>query len=344
MFNTDVLWSSASAFTDYHSFLNTGSCFLGVLPMSYLGGLFNLGLIPLSVGASIAVIEPWSGRSVIGFWQNIDQYDVNIIWLLPGLLKALLDTDEITHRQKVAGRVHSLRACFVGMTPIDLETKNHFEKQFGVPVLENYGLSETTFLASETITSRARRLDNSSGSPLPWVELKFLPIDSNDKSPGYSEILAKTPYMCSGYLKSDGAIENPVDDEGFFSTLDSGYLDTNGSLHLTGRLGDYIKKGDELISLRDLEQFAERYESINEAGAFSLPHHLFGEVPFLFISFISNVADSGKELRKFRPWFHSNMPKSHWPEKIMVTDKFPLTSAGKKSRHLLKIHYLEQEK
>ena len=55
--------------------------------MSYLGGLFNLGLIPLSLGATVVIDKQFSGNTFLNFWNKIRQYNIDILWLVPSIIK-----------------------------------------------------------------------------------------------------------------------------------------------------------------------------------------------------------------------------------------------------------------
>ena len=79
VFDINRLWSSGCAFLRHHDFIDADARFLNNLPMSYLGGLFNLGLIPLAVGGSFVVAQPFSGTSFLSFWQNVEHFGINVL-------------------------------------------------------------------------------------------------------------------------------------------------------------------------------------------------------------------------------------------------------------------------
>src|SRR3990167_10839401 len=88
----DRLWASAKAFIHYHHIdsANTGLRFWNYLPMSYLGGLFNLTLIPLAAGGSIFIDSTFNGKTFLGFWAAIERYKIDSLWLVPSVLRGLL--------------------------------------------------------------------------------------------------------------------------------------------------------------------------------------------------------------------------------------------------------------
>jgi acyl-coenzyme A synthetase/AMP-(fatty) acid ligase len=332
--DTNVLWSSGYAFMDFHEFVDQDCRFLNILPMSYLGGLFNLGLIPLAKGGSVVIDEAFSGRSFFKFWNTVERFEVNVLWLVPSIVRGLLT---LAKRAKPDERTQSaIRGCFIGTAPIGLDDKNEFEKAFGIPLLENFALSETTFFTSETLGSRHRRVAQSAGEPLPYVELRFEPV-SDEQFEGLEsarEVLVKSPYLFKGYLSETGEIDRAVDKDGFFRTGDLGTLDEHQRLVIQGRSRDIIKKGGYFVALTAIEQLVQKHEGVAEAAAVAVKHAFFGESFDIFIrpdgslpeNWVTNV---------FAPWLHANLAKHMWPERIFLIEDFPRTASGKIRNHLL---------
>ena len=144
----DRLWSAGLAFLELHALKQSRLRFWNYLPMSYLGGLFNLALIPVASGGSFVVGEPFSGKTFLGFWQNIERYGVDALWMVPSIVRGLISLAE---RTKSLQPPPPIRNCFLGTASITLSEKTKFRNLFGIEMLENYGLTETTFLTSEKI-------------------------------------------------------------------------------------------------------------------------------------------------------------------------------------------------
>lgn len=332
--DSNVLWSSGRAFADFHEFLDEECRFLNILPMSYLGGLFNLGLIPLARGGSTVVNEAFSGRSFFSFWNTVERFDVNVLWLVPSIVRGLL---ALAERAKPDANANAnMRCCFIGTAATDLATKLKFEKTFGVPLLENFALSETTFFTTETLGSRHRRVEGSVGEPLPYVELSFAPVSEEHRGdgPAAPEILVKTPYLFKGYLSSTGDAEPPAEANGYFPTGDLGDIDEKNRLIIHGRVRDIIKKGGYFISLVTIERLAQDHEDVSEAAAAPVPHAFYGESFDLHVRVAEGVPENWIT-HVFAPWLHANLAKHMWPERIIVADEFPRTSSGKVQKHLL---------
>ena len=334
----DRLWSSGRAFCGLHSFLGNDARFFNILPMSYLGGLFNLGLIPLAAGGSVVIAPAFSGRSFLSFWQDIERCDVNVLWLVPTIVRGLLSIAERTRRHEAVPGAPGMRACFIGTAPLDLPAKERFETLFDVPVLENYGLSETTFLTSETLDTRSLRQQGSVGAMVPYVDLDFAAAQTDEPAAqgntSLAQVRAKTPFMFLGYLTADGTLDAEVDGAGFLNTGDLGEMTQDRQLVLGGRLRDIIKKGGYLVPLREIETLAERHPAVEEAIAVGLAHEFYGESYNLLLR-LADGSDSASTIDDFGTWLRGSLVRYKWPEAVSAVTDVPRTASGKVRKHFL---------
>jgi len=327
------LWSSGCAFMNYLELNDNSLRFWNYLPMSYLGGLYNLGLIPLCVGASTVITEPFNGKTFLSFWQIVERFEINTLWLVPTIVRGLIAIAERTGRHQVKDYSNLIKNCFIGTAPIDLTTKQKFEQMFCLTMLENFALSETTFCTSETVNSINNRIEGSTGEILPYVELKIDTINPEDdqESKNLGEIKVKSPFLFLGYLQEDGEIFFPVDKDGYLATGDLGHI-SNNTLILDGRKRDIIKKGGYFISLREIEVLAEKNEAIAEAAAVKIPHDFYGESYLLFIRLKEGYKNTENDTVS---WLHNNLVKYKWPENVIIKDRFPVTSSNKVRKNIL---------
>jgi acyl-coenzyme A synthetase/AMP-(fatty) acid ligase len=329
----DKLWSAGSAFIRSHG-VDFASRFRiwNYLPHSYLGGLFNMGLIPLSVGGSSIVDETFSGKTFLGFWQTIDRYEINALWLVPTVVRGLLAIGDRTHRNEVKSYREAIQFAFLGTAPIEYEAKRRFEALFGIPLYENFALSETTFLTTERARDIPLRSEGSTGRPLDYVELRFRSV-GDDHDPRYREILAKTPFLADGYLDEDGAVKSSVVD-GFLPTGDLGYLDESGQLILSGRCKDIIKKGGHLVALREVELLLASHPAVVEAVAVPAAHPFYGESYRLYVQL--KPSEPSGALGAISAFVYENLAKHKGPDSVEAVAAFPRTPGGKIRKFVLK--------
>lgn len=311
------LWSSGCAFVAENPFLGADACFYNIMPMSYLGGLFNLGLIPLACGGKVLVAPAFAGSTVLRFWQEVMRYGVTVLWLTPTMLRSLV--------RVVGPRWSSIPTAglkvsttFLGTAPIDVEEKEAFENIFGIPVLENYGLSETTFITAEKPADVVSRVQRSVGQVLPWVEMRL----------NESKIEVRTPFVIDGYLGFDGKFL-PVKSDDWFDTGDIGHMN-GATLVLDGRIRDVIKKGGILIHLPEVDALMRQYPHVVDVATVDVPHAFYGEDYALFLVFDGEVAASEAErLNRVRAYLTNNLVQTKWPARIISIKAIPRTRSGK---------------
>lgn len=101
--DADRLWSAGCAFVDHHEFLDPDCRFYNIMPMSYLGGLFNLGLIPMAAQARTVIAEPFSGLAILRLWRNCERFGINVLWLVPTVARALVQAANRDDARLAAG-------------------------------------------------------------------------------------------------------------------------------------------------------------------------------------------------------------------------------------------------
>jgi long-chain acyl-CoA synthetase len=147
----------------------------------------------------------------------------------------------IEKRREMFAAVHEqwggkLRVFISGGAPLDPEIGEFFER-LGIPVLQGYGLTETSPVISGN--SLAQNCIGSVGLPLPGVEVK---IDAKEGEKE-GEILSRGPHIMKGYYKRDDLTKEVIDSEGWFHTGDIGKIDEKGFLYITGRIKNLIVLG-----------------------------------------------------------------------------------------------------
>lgn len=340
--DSDRLWSAGCAFVAHHEFLGSDCRFYNIMPMSYLGGLFNLGLIPMAARARTVIAEPFSGLAILRLWRECDRFHINVLWLVPTVVRALVQAAKRDEARLKAGiqTGKGIRAAFVGMAPIELSTKREFEDTFGVPLLENFALSETIFLTSERLQNSARRTEGSVGELLPFVEHRVSTYQSGGGKLTPARIEVRTPFLFLGYLGPGGDLDLPLTDGDFFSTGDLGYIGEDGALILSGRDRDMIKKGGLLISLTEIQALARQVPGVGDAIAVGVPHDFYGEDYVIFVvpgPLEDDGMDEAADLAdRVRNSMTTTLSESKWPSRVIAIDKFPEAHSGKVARSKLR--------
>lgn len=180
-------------------------------------------------------------------------------------------------------------------------------------------------MTAETEANVRYREQGSVGSLLPYVKMKFVPIEGADT---IASIWIKTPYLFNGYLSADGIEKVELDDQGYFNTKDLGHLNEDNVLVLDGRDRDIIKRGGLFVSLVEIESLVKTFSGIEEAAAVPISHEFYGEAYDLFVIF-NKKKDADKKIESLYLWMLDNVVSYKMPERIMYCSEFPRTPSGK---------------
>ena len=327
----DTLWTSGYTFVKYYSIDDSGVRFWNYLPMSYLGGLYNLALIPLCCGGSFLITEPFSGKTILNYWNTVKRYDVNALWFVPSIVQGLLKISKIVGDSYKNFYYEKIKISFLGTAPISKKDKEEFEAVFGMNLYENFALSETTFLTAEKREDIIHREQSSVGPFLPYIEYKLVPYETMD---GINTLWVKTPFLFEGYLNKDGNMELELDEEGFFDTKDLGGINEDGQLVLAGRNRDIIKKGGLFVSLIEIENLVKSKMEVEDVAAVPIKHDFYGESYVLYV-ISKTIGEEKITTDSLRIWLLENLVAYKLPEAIELVQEFPKTLSGKVQKNKL---------
>ena len=218
----------------------------------------------------------------------------------------------------------------------------------GIDVMVGYGMSETCPVLTCTDTTRVapgqdaeRRI--ATGIPVPLVTLRVVDPDMQDRAPGTpGEVVVRAPWLTAGYLK-DAEGTAALWRGGWLHTGDVGYLDPDGTLHVTDRIKDVIKSGGEWISSLDLENIASVVPGVAEVAAIGLPDPKWGERPCLVIATRPGIAPATVEagVRAAVAQAVAGGHLSQWahPDRVEFVEALPKTSVGKLDKKVMRARY-----
>jgi long-chain acyl-CoA synthetase len=317
------MFRNAAAFASVQG-INQDSRFYLTLSMSYMGGLYNLLVLPFLCGASVVVDHVFDARSSLNFWDKAKNNHVNTLWLAPTVLSILLRMDR-GHTGEEFCR-SSVRHAFVGFAPLPLKVKDEFETRYDVRLIENYGLSETLF-----VTARSQRSLSGHGyvgEVLPGVNLRIVNEEGELIAPGMDgEVQILTPDLMAGYLDADGELLK-MDASDWFPTGDVGHLGDQGALFITGRKKDLIIRGGVNISPAAIEEALMHLRGIADVAVVSVPHELYGEDIVAVLKL-----EAGVELESMLDMVVAHarrtLAQHQQPARYIAIDEFPRTANGK---------------
>ena len=318
---------NAMAFAEAQE-VDSNSRFYLTLSMAYMGGFYNLLLLPFLTGASVAVDHVFDARSSLTFWERAGKFQVNTLWLSPTVLSILLKMDR--GRQGEDYCRSSIRKTFVGFAPLPAKVKSEFEARYGVLLIENYGLSETLFVTARSGKSADShdKTQGYVGESLPGIRLRACDAHGSVvPSDEEGEIQLLTPDLMAGYLSEGGELQR-VDAGAWFPTGDYGRIDHTGSLFITGRKKDLIIRGGINISPAAIEEVLLHAAHVVDAAVVSVPHEIYGE-DMVAVLKLDPGTNLDSVLESIMTQCKQALAAHQQPSRYMAIDEFPRTSNGK---------------
>ena len=305
--------------------INTSHRFYGILSMMYLGGYYNLLLLPFSAGASVVLSKTFDAQLALDFWKGAKKYNVNTLWLVPSILSILLKVDRSDHGETFCRQ--NIKCSLIGTAPLPVKVKKDFEKRYGVILYENYGLSETLFIS--TNSPRFPQHDGSVGKILPGVQVAIWNDQGQSVQYGEEgEIFVRSPYLMKGYYNAQTQTPDHLKQEAWFATGDIGILDQNGDLFITGRKKDLIIRGGINISPAAIENILNEHVSIERGVVVGVPHEIYGEDIAAVVKLKAGykIGEMREDLKQF---CNKRLGDAQKLGHVLEIDEFPLGATGK---------------
>jgi long-chain acyl-CoA synthetase len=245
---------------------------------------------------------------------------VTIFEGVPTMFSALLH-----HPDKDKIDASSLRVCVSGGSALPVEVLRAFEEQFGCKVLEGYGLSETSPVASFNHPDRPQK-PGSIGTPLNGVEMKVVDDDGHDLPSGeVGEIVIRGHNVMKGYWQRPDATEEAIKD-GWFHTGDMARIDEDGYFFIVDRKKDMIIRGGYNVYPREIEEVLYEHPAVREAAVLGIPHDDLGEEIGAAVALKEGASVTAEELRDY---VKAQVAAYKYPRSIWFVDDLPKGPTGK---------------
>jgi long-chain acyl-CoA synthetase len=218
-----------------------------------------------------------------------------------------------------------LRVCVSGGAALPVEVLHEFEKAYGCPILEGYGLSETSPVASFNHPDTVRK-PGSIGTPIAGVQMRVIDVDGRDVPPGeVGEIAIAGHNIMKGYWRRPDATAAAIVD-GWFRTGDLGRVDEDGYYFIVDRKKDLIIRGGYNVYPREVEEVLYEHPAVAEAAVIGVPHPSLGEEVNAVVALKSGATDTPEDIREF---VKQQVAAYKYPRNVYVVDALPKGPTGK---------------
>jgi long-chain acyl-CoA synthetase len=253
--------------------------------------------------------------------EILERDKVTIMLGVPTMYVALLQ-----HPDKADYDLSSLRICASGGASLPVEVLRGFEAAFGAVILEGYGLSETSPVASFNHADRERK-PGSIGQPVDGVEFMLIDDDWNEVTEigEIGEIAIKGHNVMKGYLGNPEATAWAIHD-GWFRTGDLARRDEENYYFIVDRAKDMIIRGGYNVYPREVEEVLYEHPAVATAAVVGIPHASLGEEVAAAITLKPGASATESELREFAK---ERVAAYKYPRVVWVTSELPMGPTGK---------------
>jgi long-chain acyl-CoA synthetase len=274
-------------------------------------------------GSTLVLVPRFSPVEALRLMQ---QHQVTVFAGVPTMYWAMLGVDEAQLGGiDLAAIADRLRIAVSGGSAMPLEVLRRFEERFGVRVLEGYGLSETSPVATFNRLDRPSK-PGTVGLPVWGVSVRVVDDDDNDVPTGEpGEIVVKGHNVMKGYLGRPEATAAALRG-GWFHTGDIGTLDEDGFLSITDRVKDMIVRGGFNVYPREIEEVLMTHPAVSLAAVLGVPDDRLGEEVKAFVVLAAGATVTADELVA---WSKQQMADYKYPRQIAFLDELPMNATGK---------------
>ncbi|MET9326189.1 AMP-binding protein [Tsukamurella sp. NPDC003166] len=305
-----------ASFIEHFSFTERDHSLL-VLPLFHANGVVLGTLTPLRAGGRTTIVGRFRPDE---FFPAVERHRPTYFSAVPAIYAMLTALPP-----EIVPDASSLRFGICGAAPMPVDLIERFESRFGVPIVEGYGLSETT-TASAINPLDGPRKSGTVGPALPGQRIRIVDGALRDVPPGETgEVLIAGDVVMAGYLnRPDATAETIVD--GWLRTGDVGLLDEDGYLRLVDRVKDMVIRGGENIYPKEIEAQLYRDPQVFEAAVIGRPHEVLGEVPVAYVSLRAGATVTAEELID---GLRGELAKVKVPVDLILLDEIPKNPVGK---------------
>ncbi len=307
-----------------HAGLQHGHKFLGVIPLFHAFGLTAGMLAPIQLAAPVVYISRFSPVAML---NAIRDHKLSIVFGVPAMYGAMAHLKNASPDD-----FKSVYALLSGGDALPSTIREGFKARFGVPILEGYGLSETSPVVTLNVPQSQRA--GSVGQPVPGAVVKIVDDNGQPLGPNQEgEVWLQGPMIMKGYHNLPSETAAALTADGFFKTGDLGKVDDDGFLYITGRKKDLIITGGEKAVPREIEEVLNRHPAVAESAVVGKKDKSRGEVVVAFVTLKPGQTATGDQIRSFAR--DENLATFKVPREVFIIEELPRSPTGKVLKRVL---------
>jgi long-chain acyl-CoA synthetase len=298
---------------------------LGVLPLFHVFAMTAVMNLAISEGLEMILLPKFE---LIQTLKLISKLRPRMMPGVPTLFNAIARYPHVKNFD-----LSSLEFCISGGAALPLDVRRSFEALCRCHLVEGYGLSETSPVA--TCNPIHCPKDGSIGIPLPATDISIRSLDDPHMvvpRGEAGEICVAGPQVTPGYWKKPQDTEASFVGQ-FFRTGDVGNMDEDGFVFIVDRIKDMINASGFKVYPRRIEDALYEHSAVDEVTVVGIPDEYRGEAPKAFVKLKEGKQATAQELLQF---LRGKLSKIELPAEIEFRDQLPKTMVGKLSKKELR--------
>lgn len=308
-------------------FKHTGEqlVFVAALPLYHIYSLTVSAFMGMRMGGLTLLIP--NPRDIPGFVKELSKYRVAVLPAVNTLYNALLNNPEFSKLD-----FSSYSVCNGGGMAVQQAVADKWLKVTGTPIIEGYGLSETSPVATANRVD-IKEFTGTIGLPIPSTEVQILDDDGNPVPLGHTgEIAIRGPQVMAGYWNRPDETAKTMTADGFFKTGDIGIMDERGYTKIVDRKKDMIIVSGFNVYPNEVEGVVAGHPGVLEVACIGVPDKNSGEAVKLFVV----RKDPSLTAEQLLDFCKHELTAYKKPKFIEFRDELPKTNVGKILRRQLR--------
>jgi long-chain acyl-CoA synthetase len=316
-----------------HSFdIDSSDVVLGCLPLFHTFGQTCCMNTAFYVGASVVMLPRFDGQQAL---ELLEKEKCTIFMGVPTMYVGLLEAAKSSDIRP------KLKSALSGGAALPVPILEKFAEVFGTEVLEGYGLTETSPVATFNQVGFPPK-PGTVGKQIWGVEVEVAKAEVEESiellpTGELGEIVVRGHNVFKGYLNKPEATEAAIVD-GWFRTGDLGTKDADGYVSIVDRKKDMVIRGGYNIYPREVEEALLRHPAVAQVAVIGVPDPQYGEEVAAVV--VKDPAGGDVTEQELSAWAKERLAAYKYPRRVFFTDAFPLGPSGK----VLKRELVEQYK
>ncbi len=295
------------------------------LPLYHIFALTANCMVFLKFGGrNVLITNP---RDMAGFVKELGKVKFTAITGVNTLFNGLLNTPGFAELN-----FSSLRLTLGGGMAVQRAVAERWKKTTGVPLIEAYGLTETSPAACIN-PMNLKDYNGAIGLPIPSTDCRVIDSEGQPQAAGETgELCVKGPQVMKGYWQRPEETAKVLDEDGWLKTGDMARMDEQGYFFIVDRKKDMILVSGFNVYPNEIEDIVADHPKVLEVGAIGVPDEKSGEV----VKVVVVRKDSSLTVKELRDHCRKELTGYKVPKYVQFVDELPKTNVGKILRRELR--------